>query len=148
MVSLSGTAVSRVAAGRFVGAVALLAALLLGCHRAEASCGDWLAGHPRAGGATDAVTTGGVSSAIPVPSETPRGPRCSGPACRGVPVLPVPPRESSPENPPPDPADHAVAAMLLPRDVDGASPPPDDRRPPSVITPVPIRPPRPSSLQA
>jgi hypothetical protein len=130
-----------------LGAVAFL---FLGGGGAEASCGDWLAGHPRSAEAPQAIRADREAGGpvAPRPDNAPRLPQCDGPACRGVPFIPVLPRDVSADAPRPDPADGVALASLCHRDVGRRFSVSDDRKPVAVIVLVPIRPPRRASLQA
>ena len=147
MCRVVATLASRFAVGRLIGLLVALAALHLGCSGAEASCGDWLAGH-RLADSADAIETGGEAADAPVGSQAPRLPHCDGPACRGVPFMPVMPRDVSADAPRPDPADAVALASLCRRDVGRPFPAANDSKPLAVIASVPIRPPRRASLQA
>jgi hypothetical protein len=140
------TLASRFAVGRLIGLLVALAALHLGCSGAEASCGDWLAGH-RSADSADAIETGEAADA-PVGSQAPRLPHCDGPACRGVPFMPVLPHDVSADAPRPDPADAVALASIGRQDVGRRYPAANDSKPLAVIAAVPIRPPRRASLQA
>lgn len=146
----SRSSVSPVASAVLAGIVAL-AGLVSGGRAAEASCGDWLAGHQRSAD-SPAVPLADVEAretvTNPRPADLPRWPHCDGPACRGVPFLPVLPRESPVDAPRLDPADLVSALIPDRRRVDRPSPAVNDALPPAVIAAVPIRPPRWASLQA
>ena len=127
-----------------------LAVVFLGSSGAEASCGDWLAGHHRSAESPQAI---GADSEVggpvaPRPDDAPRLPRCDGPACRGVPVIPVLPRDVSADAPRSDAADAGALASLCHRDVGRPFPAANDSKPLVLIAAVPIRPPRRASLQA
>jgi len=144
----------RSAPDRFVSpvvrALVALAAGLLGCTGAEASCGDWLAGHHRSAVAHEAIVADGDvgGSVSPRPADAPRLPQCDGPACRGAPFFPALPRDASADVPRHDPADRVAVAALCCRDVGRPFLAANDRKPLVVIAAVPIRPPRWASLQA
>lgn len=126
------------------------AVLLLGGGTAEASCGDWLAGHHRATEAPEAIGADSEAggTAAPRPAGAPSLPQCDGPACRGVPFFPVLPRDGSADSSLPDPADRVPLASRCGCDVGLPFPAATDRKPAAVIAAVPIRPPRRASLQA
>ena len=126
-----------------------LAVLFLGSSGAEASCGDWLAGH-RSAEAQQAIGADHEAEGpvAPRPDNAPRLPQCDGPACRGVPFIPVLPRDVSADAPRPDPAEAVALASLCHRDVGRPFPAANDSKPLVLIAAVPIRPPRRASLQA
>lgn len=127
-----------------------LAVVFLGSSGAEASCGDWLAGHHRSAESPQAIHADHEAGGPVAPrrDEAPRLPRCDGPACRGVPFIPVLPRDVSADAPRPDPADAVALASLCHRDVGRPFPAANDSKPLAVFAAVPIRPPRRASLQA
>ncbi len=131
-------------------ALVAVAVLFLGCTGAEASCGDWLAGHHRSAEdpqarRADREAGGPVA---PRPDDAPRLPQCGGPACRRAPFIPGLPRDVSADAPRPDPADRVAVVALGCRDVGRLFAAANDRQPLAVIAAVPIRPPRWASLQA
>jgi len=126
------------------------AVVLLGGGGAEASCGDWLAGHHRPAESPQALRADrDVGEPVaPRPDDAPRLPHCDGPACRGIPFIPVLPRDASADAPRPDPADAIAFPPLGHRDVGRPFPAANDSKPLVLIAAVPIRPPRRASLQA
>ena len=126
------------------------AVVLLGGSGAEASCGDWLAGHHRSAESPQAIGAEreALGPVAPRPDEAPRLPHCDGLACRGVPFLPVLPRDVSADAPRPDPAETVALASLGCRDVGRPFAAANDSKPLAVIAAVPIRPPRRASFQA
>ena len=126
-----------------------LAVLFLGSSGAEASCGDWLAEH-RSAEAPQAIRADREAGGpvAPRPDDAPRLPQCHGPACRGVPFIPVLPRDVLADALRPDPADGVASASLGHRDVGRPFPAATDRKPLVLIVSVPIRPPRRTALQA
>lgn len=135
-----------VAAMSVLGAVAVV---FLGSSGAEASCGDWLAGH-RSAEAPQALRADREAEGPGAPrsEEAPRLPQCDGPACRGVPFMPVLPRDVSADAPRSDSAEAVALASLCHRDVGRPFPAANDSKPLVPIAAVPIRPPRLASLQA
>lgn len=123
--------------------------VLLGGSGAEASCGDWLAGHHRSAESPQAVGAEreALGPVAPRPDDAPL-PHCDGPACRGVPYIPVLPRDVSADAPRPDPAEAVALASFVRRDVGRPFPSANDCKPLVLIAAVPIRPPRRASLQA
>ncbi len=131
--------------------VCLLAAL---CGRAEASCGDWLAGHGRMEPAARqagpfSVDAHPVARPLPTPAGTlPARPVCDGPACRGIPPLPVIPGGGVAIDVVVDPA----CLVTLAADPERPAAPPSrslsDCLPLSAVGSVPTPPPRPAALPA
>lgn len=147
------TLASWFAPGRFVGPLVAILVVVLGCCRAEASCGDWLDGHGRIADARTSVAKGPTATARPEATGIPRPdapavPACDGPACRGVPFVPAMPREATADAPAADPADHVVDAVMAAGHLSARSAAAGDPHPLSVVVPVPIRPPRRALLQA
>lgn len=138
----------RTAAGAIVAVVAALSIVAFG-GRADASCGDWLDGHPR----MDSVAAAAPADGIGLPSGLPRPvvpaiPFCDGPACRGVPPLPVLPGDGAAVafevdraclGTPPDGVSPAIARRTMPISDHTASSP---------VGPVPTPPPRRVALPA
>lgn len=118
---------------------------------AHATCGDWLAGHGRMEHA--AVENGPVSVGVervtlqPHSGPTlPARPVCDGPACRGIPSMPVLPGEGVAIDVPVDPACLSILADLPERSVGRADQADSDRVPLSAVGSVPTPPPRPVAL--
>ena len=129
-----------------LGVMAAAWLLLLGGGNAEASCGDWLAGHQRPTERPSAIAETDLAPPEATASDTdrsaPRPRRCEGPACRGVPKMPATPVDSTVDAPRSDQADFVAAALGLVRAAVGPRPRPSDEHPVPTARSVPIRPPR------
>lgn len=118
---------------------------------ARATCGDWLAGHGRMEHAAVESRPGSVVFE-PVALRTQSGPTaparpvCDGPACRGIPSMPLLPGEGVAIEVPVDPACLSMLADPPERRVERGNPAASDRVPLSAVGSVPTPPPRPVTL--
>ena len=141
-------------------ALRAVAAVVLGCllvslgGRAEASCGDWLAGHGRIEAASgDVAPLSDAILAVARPlsrsdAPLPVRPVCDGPACRGIPPLPVVPGDGVAIDVVVDPACLVTVGDAPDRPAVAAAGFPGDFFPLSASGSVPTPPPRPVALPA